>query len=261
MKMQKQVRGVFVTGTDTGVGKTVVACAIAAWCRRRGVDVGVMKPVATGGRRRWEGGASRWVSGDAIRLARAAHSHDPWSLINPACFQEPLAPWTAARRARKPIALQAVLSAFESLAARHDLLVVEGAGGLLVPLTDRATVADLARRMGLALLIVARPDLGTLNHTLLTIRCARWMALPLAGVVFNQAQPAPRDPMARLTQRTNPMVLERFARVPVLGRLPFLAGSTGSLPAGRHGLPSAERLAEWVDSRLDARWLRRLAGG
>ena len=88
MRRMKRPRGVFVTGTDTGVGKTVVACALAAWARRQGLDVGVMKPIATGGR------------ADAIQLARAAGTRDDWELINPICFEEPLAPWSAALRAR-----------------------------------------------------------------------------------------------------------------------------------------------------------------
>jgi len=158
---QRRARGIFVTGTDTGVGKTVVACALAAWGRRRGVDVGVMKPIATGGR--WAPADQRWVSDDARRLAQAAGSGDPWPLVNPVCCKEPLAPATAAQRARSPIRLDEVLRAFRSLQARHEWLIVEGIGGLLVPLTARATVADLARRLHLPVIVVARPGLGTLN--------------------------------------------------------------------------------------------------
>lgn len=216
-----KVTGLFVTGTDTGVGKTVVSCAIAAWLRSQGVDVGVMKPVATGGARLDAGGRRRWLSDDARRLAEAAGVRDPWPMINPVCFGEPLAPCTAAARAGRSIELGKVDRAFSCLQQRHDMLIVEGVGGLLVPLTRRATVADLARRLGLPLLIVARPNLGTMNHTLLTIEAARRHGLAIAGVLFNASEPLPHDRMARIAIKTNPSLIGERAHVPVWGALPF----------------------------------------
>ncbi|MBI2077348.1 MAG: dethiobiotin synthase, partial [Euryarchaeota archaeon] len=100
MSRRARAAGLFVTGTDTGVGKTVIATVLASWYRRAGVNLGVMKPVASGGRRVREGSRLRWVSDDARQLARAARVDDPWSLVNPICFKEPIAPWTAAQRAR-----------------------------------------------------------------------------------------------------------------------------------------------------------------
>lgn len=276
----KHVRGIFVTGTDTGVGKTVVACALAAWCRRNHMDVGVMKPIATGGRRLVEpprqaqgtelqpprgatsrppgrirgplcgveSGRTRWVSDDAVRLARAAGSDDPWSMVNPVCYQEPLAPWTASLRARRPIRLDAIRKAFLSIGSRHEVLIVEGVGGLLVPLTAHDTVGDLAKQLGLPLLIVARPGLGTLNHTLLSLQCARRMGLRVLGVVLNQTQAPPKDALARLAQETNPLILKRLARVPVLGPVPFLG-------RGVYGPRSVVALADWVEKHLPGRWL------
>ena len=211
----------FVIGTDTGVGKTVVACLLASWAARRGIDVGVMKPIATGGRRMSSHGTVRWVSTDARHLVRAAGSRDPWPLVNPVCFSEPLAPWTAALRARKTIRLARPLQAFRALARRHELVIVEGVGGLLVPLTARATVADFARACQLPLLIVARPDLGTLNHTLLTYQCARARGLRVAGIILNHARPASQARMARVAYRTNADRLRRLFTVPVYGPLPF----------------------------------------
>lgn len=240
-----------MTGTDTGVGKTFVACAVAAWLHRR-VRTGVMKPIATGGRLLVEGGRRRWVSDDALRLAWASGSREPWALINPVCFEEPLAPLTAARRVRRPIRIESVMSAFHALSRRHDVLIVEGVGGLLVPLTDRLTVADLARRLRLPLLVVARPGLGTLNHTLLTIQCARRAGLPVLGVVFNHAGPRPRSPMARVAETTNPGVLERVARVPVLGTLPWYRGEDRR----RH---SPGDLAGWIERHLAPSFFRALA--
>ena len=245
----RHVRGIFVTGTDTGVGKTVVACALAAWCRRRGVDVGVMKPIATGGRRV----GHRWLSDDAAVLARAAGVEDAWSLVNPVCFKEPLAPWTAARRAGAAIRLEEVISAFQSLRKRHEMVIVEGIGGLLVPLTARSSVGDLAKQLRLPVLVVARPGLGTLNHTLLSLRYARELRLPIAGVVLNEAEPPSRDPMARVAARTNPGVLARVARVPVFGPLPFHR-------AAANGDRSPDALGTWIEAYVSRRVLTRWCG-
>ena len=244
-------RGVFVTGTDTGVGKTLVAGALAAWCREQGDDVGVMKPIATGGRWSRDGRAGRWISSDARALRRAAGSRDPYALINPVCFREPVAPWTAARWARRPIRLKAVLQAYERLRRRHEVMIVEGVGGLLVPLGARLTVADLAARLGLPLLIVARAGLGTLNHTLLTLQCAQRQALRVVGIVLNDATSPGRSPMSRRIARTNRDTLARLSGVPVSGPLPFqrLLSSPQVSP---------QALAGWIEASLGARRLLRL---
>lgn len=244
----RRARGVFVTGTDTGVGKTAVACALAAWCRRRGLDVGVMKPVATGGMPLRQGATWRVVSKDALRLAACAGADDPWELINPVCFREPLAPSTAAARARAPIRLDVILRAYAALRARHDVLIIEGVGGLLVPLTPRTSVADLAKRFGLPLVLVARPGLGTLNHTLLSLACIRERGLPLRGVIINHAQPVPRDPMARVAARINPQALARHTRV--LGTLPFRRGVLA------RGSGAHQALAAWISRELGPGTLR-----
>ena len=217
-----RTRGVFVTGTDTGIGKTFVACLLASWAYRHGINVGVMKPIATGGRRLRFAGTARWVSEDAQRLVRAAHSDDPWPLVNPACFSEPLAPWTAALRAHRTIRLAQLLRAVRAMARRHEFLIVEGVGGLFVPLTAQATVADLAFAYGLPLVIVARPDLGTLNHTLLTYHIARQRGLRVLGIILNHATPPSRDRSARVVHRTNLERLRRLVTAPVYGPLPYI---------------------------------------
>jgi dethiobiotin synthetase len=244
-------RGVFVTGTDTGVGKTVVACALAAWCREQGIAAGVMKPVATGGAFWREGRAGRWVSPDAVGLRRAAGSRDPFSLINPVCFREPVAPWTAARWARRVIRLDAVRRAFERLRRRHEVMIVEGVGGLLVPLGARLTVADLAARLRLPLLIVARPGLGTLNHTLLTLAAARAAGLRVCGIVLNDASPPPRSVMSRRLTRDNREVLARVSGIAVVGPLPFRPSlaSPGASP---------RELRAWLTTGVGTSDLRRL---
>lgn len=207
-------QSVFVTGTDTGVGKTVVAAGIAAALARRGVGVGVMKPVATGGKRR----GGRVVSEDAELLQRAAGVHDPVEMVNPVCLEPPLAPSVASRLTHRPVDLQLVWKAFKVLASAHECLVVEGIGGLMTPLLERYTVAHLVQRLGLPLLIVARPTLGTINHTALTIHAARSFGLPVCGLVVNHH--------ARfrigVAERLNPETLESEANAPLLGEVPFL---------------------------------------
>jgi len=238
-RLRAPVRGLFITGTDTGVGKTLVASALAAWCRLQGIDVGVMKPIATGAR--------RTISSDARMLAQAAGVGDPWPLINPVCYRDPLAPSVAAQRAHRPVRLAAVVRAFQELSQRHELLVVEGIGGLLVPLSRRTTVVEVIRLLDLPLLIVARRRLGTLNHTLLTVEHARRAGLAVAGVVLNAADPPAADPDARLAERTNPDALRACLPVPLVGNLSRLDGRL-----------SRQRLAGWVEQGMHADFLRRL---
>lgn len=204
---------ILVTGTDTGVGKTLVSGGIAAALARRGVDVGVMKPFATGAVR--VGG--RLVSDDARFLQQASGGDDPLDLINPSCLRPPLAPSMAAQVAGKKIDLKAVEAAWRALKARHSTMIVEGVGGLLVPLLTGWTVADLARRWKLPLVIVTRPALGTLNHTKLTVLAARFYKLKVLGLVINAAVAAPRG----LAERLNPAALAEETGLPILGEIPF----------------------------------------
>jgi dethiobiotin synthetase len=169
--------GIFVTGTDTGVGKTVVGCALAEELRRRRVDVGVMKPVETG--------VGPQGPLDAISLLESAQTKDALDLVCPQRFALPAAPIVAAAAEGKVVALAAIRDAFEQLAARHERMVVEGAGGLLVPIARDYSMADLARELGLPLLVVTRASLGTINHTRLTLEVAVHRGLPIAGVVIS----------------------------------------------------------------------------
>jgi len=206
------MRGLFVTGTDTEVGKTVVAGVLAATLKRRGLDVGVMKPVASGGVRR--GGTL--VSEDAIFLRQAAGCDDPLELINPVCLEPPLSPHVAARVSGLTIDRSRIDQAYETLSQRHEVLLVEGVGGLLVPITDDFLVADLARKWDLPLVIASRIGLGTINHTLLTVESARHRGLTVAGIVFNGYD----ESGAGTAERTNPDEIARLTGVPILGVLP-----------------------------------------
>jgi dethiobiotin synthetase len=174
-------QGLFVTGTDTGVGKTRVACALVRELVGRGVDVAAMKPIETG-----VGEAGPL---DALALQEAAGGVDDLDDVCPQRFALPTAPTVAARAEGRDVEVWAIRRAFERLSARHDCVIVEGAGGLLVPASEQHSMADLARELGLPLLIVARAALGTINHTLLTLEAAVARGLPVAGVVISHAEP------------------------------------------------------------------------
>jgi dethiobiotin synthetase len=186
------VTGLLVTGTDTGVGKTHVACLLAAGLAARGLSVGVQKPCETGVDAPWPPEADGGLppGSDAERLARAAGSEDAPTDVLPYLFPLPAAPLVAARQAGTALDLAVVAAAHARLAARHDVVLVEGAGGLLVPLTEDADFVELARRLDLDVLIVARSRLGTVNHTLLTERAALQAGLSVRGVVLNDADGA-----------------------------------------------------------------------
>jgi dethiobiotin synthetase len=161
------------------VGKTLVACTLVRALRRRGLDVGVMKPIETG--------VDAAGPPDALALREAAGCADPLERICPQRFALPAAPTVAAAAEQRGVDLDAVRKAFAELRAAHAWLVVEGAGGLLVPAGDGARMSDLARSFDLPLLVVARAALGTINHTRLTLEAAAARSLALAGVVISHA--------------------------------------------------------------------------
>lgn len=201
-------RGLFITATDTGVGKTIITGALAMLARGAGRKVGAFKPIATGCRADAGGGL---VSSDAEFLAWSADSDQPLATINPVRYHEPLAPLVAARRARSPIDFEAISLAYSRLTESSDLVLVEGIGGLLVPITEKLTVLDLAEAFDLPLLIVARPGLGTLNHTLLTVRTASQANLAVAAIVINRYRADSQD----LAEESNPAVLAELTGLPV----------------------------------------------
>ena len=206
-------KAIFVTGTDTGVGKTVVAAALAGALRRRGVDAGVMKPVATG----CTIADGEVFCADTNFLRAAAGLTEPDFMITPVALEPPLAPSVAARRASTPFTIRQLTIALEELLERHDVVLVEGIGGLLVPLDDETLVIDLVEKMRASLLIVARPTLGTINHTLLTIEAAWRREIRIAGVVFCETRPGDRD----VSTDTNAGEIVRVSGVRFLGTLPF----------------------------------------
>ena len=199
----------FITGTDTGVGKTVIAGALAAVLKKKGIDVGVMKPVATGG---WD---------DARFLIRAAGVKDNLFLVNPYCLGTPVVPAVAAEIEGVKIDIRKIKNAYEELSKRHDILIVEGVGGLLVPIYKSYLVTDLINELKLPVIIVAKPGLGTINHTLLTIRQAKVSRINVLGVIISNYD----DANAGIAEMTAPEVIERIGKVPVLGIVSHIEGA------------------------------------
>ncbi len=173
------MRGLFVSGTDTGVGKTFVSCALARGLRAAGIDVGVMKPIETG--------VPTEGPEDARALRLAAGVDDPLDLICPVRFSLPASPEAAARAEGRTASLTSIRDAFDSLARRHRFMLVEGAGGLLVPIDAHTDMADLARELDLPVLLVARAGLGTVNHTRLSLEAAEIRGLNVFGVVISHS--------------------------------------------------------------------------
>jgi dethiobiotin synthetase len=200
-------KGVFVTGSDTGVGKTVIAGAIAAAIKAHGLDVGVMKPVASGAKK-IEG---KLVSEDAVYLKKIIDSTDDDDLVNPVRLEPSIAPTMAASKSGVPIDIDKIWKAYEALTNKHDFVVVEGIGGLMVPIDDTLFVADLVSKMDLALVIVSSDYLGAINHTLLTVEYARSRNIRIKGIVINMLKNG--DDFVR--------EIEKYSSVPILGTIPF----------------------------------------
>ncbi|MBY0491086.1 MAG: dethiobiotin synthase [Gemmatimonadaceae bacterium] len=210
------VRRLAVTGTDTGIGKTVVACALAALARERGMRVGAMKPLESGIEERPIG--EDGLASDAERLRRACGSVDSLTDVRPYVLREPLAPMVAAQRAGVAISLDELERARLVLERDRELLLVEGAGGLMVPITPSLNYLDLFARWECELLLVAGNRLGVLNHVLLTLRAAESVGIPVAGVVLTSI--SPRD--ASLAEATNYDALRQLVPSVPLYRFPWI---------------------------------------
>ncbi|HOW88431.1 MAG TPA: dethiobiotin synthase [Candidatus Omnitrophota bacterium] len=207
--------GIFITGTDTEVGKTVVSAGLALALRDRGIKVGVMKPVATG----CFGPDERLVSGDAAFLMEAGQNEYP-ALTSPQRFRNPLAPNVAAMLEKKEVNIPGILRSYRQLQKHYDFLIVEGIGGLMVPLKKDYYVANLIRDMGLPIVIVSHAGLGAINHTLLTVDAAVIRNMEVRGIIFNRVS-VTNYSMAELT---NPKVIHDLSGVPILGSLPEVEG-------------------------------------
>jgi dethiobiotin synthetase len=216
--------GLFITGTDTGVGKTHVAAAIIRILREQGARVGAYKPAVTGS----HPGPDGPIWDDVTRLQAALGRDVAPERICPQRFHAPLAPPVAARLEGRGVDAALLRRGIDCWNDQADVVIVEGAGGLLSPLTETESVADVAQDLGFPLIVVARLSLGTINHTLLTLEAARNRRLDVAGIVLNQ--PAAADPDDCSTA-TNAEELRCRSDVPILAILPHAVSSDLLQPA------------------------------
>ncbi|MDI6780933.1 MAG: dethiobiotin synthase [bacterium] len=232
---------VFITGTDTGVGKTLVAGGLAGAWKEEGYDVGVMKPVATGGILI----NGELTSHDLLFMQAALGSclKDEQSLCMPYCLKTPAAPAIAAQVEGVEIIPENIHQAYDALAKRHELMIVEGIGGLLVPINWDYLVADLVMDLELPLLIVCSSRLGTINHTLLTIECARHRGIEVLGLIINMTS---NSQCLTVAEQTVSEVLEKVTDVPVIDIIPW--SSSIDVESGRIGnaVELVESILPWM---------------
>lgn len=194
---------VFITGTDTGVGKTFIVLALAQALRKQGINVGVMKPISCGSRK----------DNDALYLKKALKLTDPIDLINPVSFSLPLAPYSAAKILKKKTDREKISKAFRKLVKRHEVVLVEGVGGALVPIGKNYFVADMIKELGLPAIVVARAGLGTINHTLLTLAALRAKGITVLGIILNGFKG--KD----LSESSNAEAIAELSGVPVIAEV------------------------------------------
>jgi dethiobiotin synthetase len=209
-------KGIFITGTDTGVGKTIAAAAIARLLHEEGAKVGVMKPVTSGCREE----SGRPVSEDAELLAWGAGLAGVDADVTPYLLRQPIAPAVAANLDGVRIDFRIIGEAFGRLASRYDFVIVEGAGGLMVPLVEKRLIADLVNYLSLPLLVVTRPNLGAVNHTLLTCFAAKQLGITVSGVIINNYPQRPG-----IAEDTAPTLIASLAGAPLLGVFPHQEGN------------------------------------
>jgi dethiobiotin synthetase len=263
--------GIFVTGTDTGVGKTVITAALVSIFRADGIDAIPMKPVQTGCTPK-AGGLVAVDLEFCINMVNLVPPLAERRLMTPYCFQPACSPHLAAVQACETISVSRIVDDFSALKAGHDLVIVEGAGGVLVPINSEKTMLDLMVRLSLPVLLVARPWLGTINHTLLSLQELARAGVPVLGVIFNDSHPCTptlhsplkgeglgggKDPELLRDEivKDNRLTIERFGGAPVLGHLPFIKEIKAKsykdfLDACSPHLPSARDLLE----RINGQW-------
>lgn len=194
-------KGIFVTGTDTGVGKTIVTAGISLALKNKGINVGVMKPISTGGIQ------------DAKFLLNFIGLKDDIRLVNPVSFKNPLAPYVAGKIENRKINKNKIFRAFNKLKKLHEFIVVEGIGGVLVPILKDYFVADLIKDFKLPVIIVSRAGLGTINHTLLTLKILEQRKIKILGLIMNGF--TGKD----LSEKTNQFVVENLSKYFVLAKI------------------------------------------
>src|SRR4030043_280575 len=224
-KEHNNARGFFIVGTDTGVGKTIITAALIKAAKFLEVSAGGIKTIEAGCLKSDGVQSSEFrvkekvlIPSDGMFLREIAGMNDSIDLVTPILFKNPLAPFPASEIEGVPVEIDKIKKAYSELSKKYDAVFVEGIGGLLVPIKKDYSVLDLARDFGLPIIVVARPGLGTINHTMLTVNYAIREGLTVSGIIINHSQP----PEGSLAEETNPEVIRQLSTVPLLGIFPYL---------------------------------------
>jgi len=205
------LKSLFITGTDTDVGKTYVAAGLAVTLRKMGVDVGVMKPFAAGTAQK-----KGFESEDVEILSKAAQVDDPENLVNPQFFPIHASPYTAWKTLKIKPKTSTVLSSFKRLSKLHEMILVEGMGGVMTPITDDYYITNLIKDMKIPAVIVTRTKVGTVNHTLMTVKMCEKYGIPIRGIIINDFDSG--------GYKTKELArdLKNLSKIPILGSIPFI---------------------------------------
>ena len=205
------MKSLFITGTDTDVGKTYITAGLAITLRKMGIDIGVMKPFAAGIAQK-----KGYKSEDVEILCKSAQIHDPENLVNPQFFPIPASPYTAWKKLKIKPKISMVLSSFNKLSKNHEMMLVEGMGGILTPILKDYYVTNLIKDMKIPTIIVTRSKVGTVNHTLMTVRMCEKYKIPIKGIIINNFD-SDGYPINQLKKD-----LEDLTGIKVLGSIPFI---------------------------------------
>ena len=210
------LESLFITGTDTDVGKTYITAGLAVVLRKMNVDLGVMKPFAAGSAQK-----KGYKSEDVEILSRSANSCDPENLVNPQFFPIPASPYTAWKKLKIKPKIPTVLSSFKKLKKLHDMLLVEGMGGIMTPILKDYYITNLIKEMKIPAVIVTRSKVGTVNHTIMTVKMCEKYKIPIKGIIINNFDKG--YPIKELTRD-----LKNLTGVPILGSIPFIKDMSDS---------------------------------
>ena len=228
------MKSYFVTGTDTGVGKTAITAGIAGSLHKLGVNVGVMKPIATGYPQK-----AGYKSSDVAILAEAAGIKDPEDLINPVFLPIPTSPYDASKLLSVPIDMPLILTKFKKLLSLHDVVLIEGIGGIMTPITKKFFVADMIKAMAIETIIVTRATLGTLNHTVMTCKMCKDYDIKVKGLVINNF-----DEKGTPAEKSAPTTLYEITGINIIGIVPFVKD-----------LNQSDKLIDIVNKKIDVKSL------
>ena len=207
-------KGYFISGTDTGIGKTVVTACLLAFYRKHGIDTGIMKPVETG----VDPKCSSEANSDAKFLLKIARNQDTLQEVCPIRLKPAAAPLQATRITNQPLDIASIIEKFHILQNRHDQMLVEGIGGLMAPLKPNYLVSDLIKDMKLPLIIVSPITLGAINHSLLTLKAAQQAKIEIAGFIMNRSKSGSLNDI----ELGQAKIIQELSGIPILGECPFI---------------------------------------